>query len=228
MKGRHAVHLALALAGLLLAVAAVYAQEGFFGRQRFQTPSAEGNVKYDGRLVFVRLRYNSGFSGGFGRRSRDPGWAHDYPTADLHLMKIISELTIAAPRTDGSNILTLDDPELFRYPIAYMSEPGAWYLSDKEADSLRNYLLKGGFIIFDDFRGSDWYNLEEQMRRALPELRFIQLDATNPIFHSFFEINSLDVLYLVRRRDAYVLRDLRGERPAEAASCHREPRRRSR
>lgn len=186
--------LPIVCAALLCAVAAGYAQDFGFGRRpRGVEPS--GNVEYDGRLVFVRLRYNAGFSGGFGRRGgRDPGWAHDYPTADIHLMKIVSELTIAGPRTDGSNILSLDDPELFKYPIAYMSEPGQWYMSDAEAVGLRNYVLKGGFLIFDDFRANDWYNLEEQMRRALPDLRWVQLDASNPIFHSFFEIDSLDIL----------------------------------
>jgi hypothetical protein len=95
---------------------------------------------------------------------------------------------------DGSNVFALDDPELFNYPIAYMSEPGAWSASDAEAEGLRRYLLKGGFIIFDDFRDYDWNNLEEQMRRVLPDLRFVQLDASSPVFHSFFEINSLDIL----------------------------------
>jgi hypothetical protein len=178
---------AVSAAGVVL-----YAQEGFFGRRREPESQAYGNVEYDGRLVFVRLRYTSGFGGGF--RRRDPGWAHDYPTADIHLMKIVKELTVTGPRIDGSNIFALDDPELFRYPVAYMSEPGGWSMSDAEALGLRNYLLKGGFLIFDDFRDSDWYNLEEQMRRALPDLRFVQLDATHPIFHSFFEINSLDTL----------------------------------
>jgi hypothetical protein len=192
MRGRRGVRLGIVAAGLVLVCAAAYAQD-IFGR-RSPAPSVSANVEYDGSLVFVRLRYNSSFGGGYGRRSRDPGWAHDYPTADIHLMRILEELTIVAPRVDGSNILSLDDPELFKFPIAYMSEPGAWYMSDEDVVALRAYLLKGGFIIFDDFRGGDWYNLEEQMRRALPDLRFVQLDATNAIFHSFFEINSLEIL----------------------------------
>jgi hypothetical protein len=181
------------VAGLALAGAVMYAQDRFFGRR--SAPQVSGNVEYDGRLVFVRLRFDSGF-GGFGRRGgREPGWMHDYPTADIHLMKIVTELTLGGPRTDGSNIFALDDPELFRYPIAYMSEPGGWSPSDSEAEGLRNYLLKGGFIIFDDFRGYDWNTLEEAMRRVLPDLRWVQLDASHPIFHSFFEINSLDIIY---------------------------------
>lgn len=150
----------------------------------------EGNVAYDGRFTFVRLRYNSGFGGGGRRRGGgDPGWFHDYPTADHHLMKILAELTLMPTRDNESNILTLDDPELFKYPLAYMSEPGDWTMSDAEAEGLRAYLLKGGFIIFDDFRGWHLQNLQDQMRRALPDGRFVALDATHPIFHSFFEID---------------------------------------
>lgn len=182
---------ALAACGLLMAAgAALYAQERF-GRPRL--PEARGNVEYDGRLVFVRVRYNTGF-GGVGRRGGEPGWMHDYPIADLNLMQIMRDLTLVNARVDGSNILSLDDPELFRYPIAYMSEPGYWFPSDGEALGLRNYLLKGGFVIFDDFRGNHWYNLEDQMRRVLPEYRFIQLDVSSPVFHAFFDLQSLDIL----------------------------------
>ena len=191
MTGRLAAAACLSV-GLLAAAAAASAQDGWFGRRPPVVDSS--NVEYDGRLVFARIRYSTAFSG-YGRRgSRDPGWAHDYPTADLNLMQILQELTIASPRVDGSNVLTLDDPQLFRYPIAYMSEPGFWGPSESEAKGLRSYLLKGGFIIFDDFRGGDWYNVEEQMRVVLPEHRFIQLDVTHPVFHSFFDIQALDLL----------------------------------
>jgi len=186
----------LVLAATLSTVVAalgVYADE-YLGGARAQS-SMYGNVDYDGRLVFVRIRYDVGF-GGFGRRGggREPWWAHDYPTADIHMMKILKELTLSAPRIDGSNILSLDDPELFNYPIAYMSEPGYWTMSDAEAKGLRDYLQKGGFVIFDDFRDAHWYNLEEQMKRVIPDGRWIQLDASHAVFHSFFEIDGLDLL----------------------------------
>ena len=102
-------------------------------------------------MVFIRLRYDTGF-GGF-RMRMGPPWSHDYPRGEMHFMKIIEEITQIRPRTDGSNILSLDDPELFNYPVAYMCEPGFWTPSDKQAESFRAYLRKGGFVIFDDFRG---------------------------------------------------------------------------
>jgi hypothetical protein len=186
---RLVVSFVIALAG---AAAVGFAREG---ETVPQAGYASGNIGYDGRLAFVRLRYANAF-GGFGRRGggRELPWAHDYPTADIHLMKIIDDLTSTSPHVDGSNIFSLDDPELMSHPIAYMSEPGFWTLSDQEALGLRMYLLKGGFIVFDDFRGQDWYNLEEQMKRVMPEGRFVEIDVTHPIFHSFFDIKDLSYL----------------------------------
>jgi hypothetical protein len=183
------------LAGLVIAAAGVTAAA--FAREPAPAPEAQGytsgNIGYDGQLTFVRLRYATGFSG-FGRRGRDPGWFHDYPTADIHMMKIINDLTSVAPHVDGSNILALDDPELMMHPIAYMSEPGFWVPSETETLGLRAYLEKGGLIIFDDFRGSDWYNLEEQMKRVMPAHQFMEIDVTHPVFHSFFDIKDLAFL----------------------------------
>jgi hypothetical protein len=180
----------------LALAASAAAQDGWFsGRERSRRPPPEvaGNTPYDGRFVFVRLRYGSG-SGlaqfrGF-RRGREAPWAHDYPRADVHFMKILDEITLLAPRMDGSNVLALDEPELFEYPFAYMSEPGFWDPSDEEVAGLSAYLAKGGFLIFDDFRSSDWYNVEEQMRRVVPGGRFVDLDGTHPVFHAFFEIDA--------------------------------------
>ena len=169
------------------------AQEGWFsGRERRREPPPEvaGNSPYEGRFVFVRLRYGSGLSQMGGFRRREAPWAHDYPRADVHFMKILDEITLLTPRMDGSNVLGLDEPELFEFPFAYMSEPGFWQPSDGEVAGLRAYLEKGGFLIFDDFRGSDWYNLETQMRRVLPGSRFVDIDASHPVFHAFFEIDA--------------------------------------
>jgi hypothetical protein len=156
--------------------------------------SYRSDLVYDGRVAFVRLRWTSDFSstsrGGF--RS---AWNHDYPRAEQHLSLILKELTLLDIRTDGSRVLTLDDPELFNYPIAFMWEPGFWNLTDREADSFRAYLLKGGFAVFEDFDGGpQWNNFEAQMRRVLPDGRFIRLDKTHRIFDSFFRIKDIDAI----------------------------------
>lgn len=162
----------------------------------------EDPTDYDARLTFVRLRYNMGpeasFGMGFGGSNGEPPWAHDYPRAERNLMHIIAEVTSIDPYKDGGRIIDIGDPELMKYPIAYMSEPGFWQMNDQEAANLRNYLLKGGFLIFDDFgrRGArdDWQNLAAQMARVLPRGRWIQMEAAQPVFHTFFEIASLENL----------------------------------
>ena len=146
------------------------------------------NLPYDGRFTFVRLRFEAQGQG----QGYTPPWAHDYPRAERNLMRILDFATLLKPRMEDGNIFAVDDPELTRYPLAYLCEPGFWYPSDDEAEALRNYLLKGGFIIFDDFRGNHIYNLVAQMRRVYPEAGFQKLDASHPIFHSFFEIKTLD------------------------------------
>ena len=127
-------------------------------------------------------------------------------------MQILTEITDVAPEIEKSNVLALDDPELCRYPVAYMTEAGFWMMNDHEAAAFRSYLLKGGFVIFDDFRddfrGAGWENFETQMRRVLPEGRFVDLSPTHPIFHSFFEINSFDIIPQYYDRGAPVFRGL--------------------
>ncbi|HEV2131355.1 MAG TPA: DUF4159 domain-containing protein [Longimicrobiaceae bacterium] len=148
------------------------------------------NTPYDGSFTFVRLRFTPSRGGFFG--GREPPWAHDYPRAERNLMRILDEITQITPFLGGGNVLTADDPELFKYPVAYICEPGYWTPTDAEVEGLRNYLLKGGFLIVDDFRGDDLYNFEVQIRRVLPDAQLVELDVSHPVFNSFFEIHSLD------------------------------------
>ncbi len=197
-RGRGAARqLALALTLLgVVGVTPVWAQ-----RRAFTLPDKEPdfkafNVPYNGLVTFVRLRYTPsriGFGGGGGFFGGvNYNWDHDYPRADRHLVTILKELTSIGVRVDGTNILGADDPELFRYPVAYMAEPSYWTFTDREARHLRDYLAKGGFIIFDDFADRQWWEFEAAIQKLLPAARLVQLDATHPIFHSFFAIDTLD------------------------------------
>ena len=162
-------------------------------------PLQEANIPYDGRFTFVRIRTDVSGGRGMprsflpgGRRWGQPPWAHDYPRAERNLARILTATTLLNTYEGGSNILTFDDPELHSYPLAYVSEPGYWWMDEAEEEGLRNYLLKGGFVIFDDFGGPrDWANFEAQMLRVLPEGMFYDLPDLDPlptVFDSFFEI----------------------------------------
>jgi len=175
---------------------AVVAGRGLSAQGRRSFEPDRPNVPYDGRFTFVRIKYTSLADGlqnlsGFGRR--EPEWHHDYPSGERNFSKILDALTTMAPRMEGTNILPLDDPELFKYPVAYLCEPGFWNPNDKEVEGLRAYLKKGGFLIIDDFVANQLFNFEAQMRRVLPEGRLIQLTAEHPIFDSFYKIPSLEM-----------------------------------
>jgi hypothetical protein len=188
--------------GAVLIVVAVVTATLFAQGRRFRgrepvdfEPAA--NTRYDGRFLLARLKYTTA-PGGFYYYGL-PAWAHGYAKAERNLMKIMNEVTALRPHIDESNVLAMDDPELCKYPVAYMTEAGYWTMTDKEAAGLRSYLLKGGFVIFDDFRGDfrgggGWENFESNMRRVMPEGRFIDLSPSHPIFHSFFEIDSFDIV----------------------------------
>jgi Domain of unknown function (DUF4159) len=177
---------------LTTGVSSALAQRRGFGGYGGRREAIQPNPAYDGRFAFVRIRYGPDY----GFVSQGLPWSHDYPTGEQHFMKILNELSYLNAHSDETSILPLDSPDLCKYPVAYMAEPGFLTLTDAEAAAFRAYLLKGGFVIFDDFaeRRGGWDNFEMQMRRVLPEGRFVDLDASNPIFHAFFEIPDLDII----------------------------------
>ena len=169
----------------LSCVTAVSAQSGWGGWGRPDIP-------YDGEVTFVRLRWRAGT---FGAPVAGRGinfWLHEFPRAEQNLMTVLEDVTLTDAKIDGSLILTLDDPDLFKHPIAVMWEPGFWVMTDQESERLRAYLQKGGFVIFNDFELDQWNNFEAQMDRVLPGARWIKLDGTHPIFDSFFYIEKPD------------------------------------
>ena len=177
----------VALACALLAVS-VSAQP-FLGFGAWGRP----NLRYDGEVTFVRLRWDRGE---FGAQVYGRGymmWAHEFPRAEQHLMTLLNDFTTVDAKETGSLILPLDDPQLFRHPIALMQEPGFWAMTDGQAQRLREYLLKGGFVIFNDFEGRQWENFEAQMRRVIPDGRWLPLDPGHRIFDTFFNVDELQL-----------------------------------
>jgi hypothetical protein len=187
----------LAIAFLCATAATALAQRGGFGG-RFIPFAIQPNARYDGRFTFVRVKYETA-PGGYWWRGL-PSWAHGYPLAEQNLMKIMNEVSYLGANDETINTLTLDDPELFKYPVAYIIEVSWWTLTDREAAALRAYLQKGGFLIVDDFKvagdfGSPgWDPFEANMQRVLPNVRFYDMETSHPIFHAFFEIDDLDIV----------------------------------
>lgn len=139
-------------------------------------------------FTFVRLVY----SGGRGGWRRGSSWSTDYPKADEQLLYAIRKLTdLSFIRPEGK-ILPLTTDEIFEYPFLYAVEVGHMHLSDEEAAQLREYLLRGGFLMVDDFHGTwEWENFYHEIKRVLPEYEPRDLPLSHPIFHCYFDIDAL-------------------------------------
>lgn len=158
-------------------------------------------LAYDGRSTLARLRYTP-VATLEGCQEIDapasPTWAHDYPMSVQNLLQAASTLSMLDAPSDSIVLLRADDPELMKYPIAMVSEPGCWQPTRAEAKRLRAYLLKGGFLIADDFTscsgteadcGLAIRRFEAWMRRVLPGSRIVPLAASSPIFSTPFRVD---------------------------------------
>jgi hypothetical protein len=162
---------------------------------RYEDPRLGETKPASDKFKFARVKLGPMYTGYLGDRGEP--WSHDYPEAGLHFSKILSELSrVQVVLDEDEYIFSFDDPSLMKYPFAYMAEVGFMQLTDPEIAGMREYLLRGGFLLIDDFRGSsELRNLEYHLKRALPEKEYQikPLDLSHPIFNCFFSIKSLDV-----------------------------------
>ena len=142
-------------------------------------------------FTFTRIIYKYAPDGSSPRVSSTSspwGWITDYPDSDLNLSFRVQQVTSIRTDPEGRT-LRLTDPTLFDYPWIYMVEVGGLQLKDEEVPILRKYLLNGGVLMADDFWGQkQWDNFERNIKRVLPEHRFIDLDMSHPLFHCVFDL----------------------------------------
>lgn len=118
-------------------------------------------------------------------------WAVDFPKADRQFLVGLRRLTIL-DADEREHPVRLDDPELWRTPFLYAVEVGYMSLSEAEVVGLRRYLEAGGFLLVDDFWGTDeWQNFEYEIRRVLPDRAIEEVGLDHPVFSSFYEIKEL-------------------------------------
>jgi hypothetical protein len=140
----------------------------------------------------ARLRYPSIF-GLHGMRDGYNQWTVDYPRSDRHLLQGLRRLT----RIDTRSVEQVVDPvdleapdDIFNWPNLYSVEPGYWRLTDEQAAKIRDFLLRGGFLMVDDFHGTiEWNNFSANMRKVFPERQIVDLDNKDPIFHVIYDLD---------------------------------------
>jgi hypothetical protein len=149
------------------------------------TAAPPPSVEPYSEFQFVRLEYSDGY-GDFTRRGR---WTTDWPEAEQHLMGGVKRLTRVDVATEGRH-MNIMDPALFDQPWLYAVEVGAWVLSEAEAGRLRDYLLRGGFLMVDDFHGSyEWQGFMESMRRVFPDRAVVDIPVKDSVFHVLYDLD---------------------------------------
>jgi hypothetical protein len=154
----------------------------------------------DAGFRFVRIQYDDPYGEGRGFRRGGAAWSHDYPVAELNLHMALERTT--GIRVAGEPLLlTLDDDRIFEYPFLYLCEPGYWTIGDEEAKNLREYLDRGGFILFDDFGNeNELLQLMLQMEKVYPDRQPEEIPNDHPIWNIFFEVDPVEAPAIVGGR----------------------------
>ena len=138
-------------------------------------------------------RYGRGYGYGFRNRGvwqqGDSIWTQDYPRADRHFSQAVRRLTRIDVRSVEQPV-NLDEGDVYDWPWLYAVQPGHWQLTDAQAKSLREFLLRGGFFMADDFWGdSEWDVFMASMRKVFPDRQPVDLENANPIFHTVYDLD---------------------------------------
>jgi len=153
--------------------------------------------KVKGEWTFARLMYPPGPNDGY--RGRFDGdwrlglslWTQDYPRADRNLAQAIRRLTRLEARSVEQAVNLEDGDEVFNWPWLYAVQTGEWGLTPSEAKVLREYLLRGGFFMADDFHGTEeWEVFERSMKLVFPDRPIVEIPDSDPIFHTVFDLDN--------------------------------------
>jgi hypothetical protein len=146
-----------------------------------------------GEWTFARLMYPSvRFSDRPYRNwlNGDSDWTIDYPRSDRHLSQALRRLTRVNTRSVEQPVNLDDGDEVYNWPWLYGVEVGHWDLTDKQAAKLRDYLLRGGFFMCDDFHGTqEWAVFIASMSRVFPDRQIVEIDNADAIFHTIFDLD---------------------------------------
>ena len=145
--------------------------------------------------AFARLMFPPGPNDGY--RGRFDGdfrlglslWTQDYPRADRHFSQALRRLTRIHVRSVEQPV-NLDEGDAYEWPWLYAVQVGEWGLTDQQAKELRDYLLRGGFFMADDFHGAEeWSVFEKTMKRVFPDRPIVEIENSDPIFHTVYDLN---------------------------------------
>jgi hypothetical protein len=185
------------LTGVFIAGAALWAQRPFrevMGAE-YDKISLPRDYREQAEWVFARLmyppvgRYYGGFQFYGSWKEGASNWAMDYPRSDRHLALAVRRLTRVAARS-AEQLVDLDEKEVYDWPWLYAVETGHWDLTDEQAKTMRQYLLRGGFFMTDDLHGAiEWEVFSAGMKKIFPDRPIVDIDAKDAIFHVLYNLD---------------------------------------
>ncbi|MDE0104056.1 MAG: DUF4159 domain-containing protein [Bryobacterales bacterium] len=190
-RPRRARALLAAGAGLVACAGWLVAQRSYHGVQLPpESPWALLEPPGSGRpseFVLARMAYTDRYAD---QDLEIRPWQIDTPAAERHFLQGLTRLSAIDARPNEAYVHP-DDPDFPDHPFLYVVEAGHWDLTDSEVRNMREYLLRGGFIVFDDFHGSEeWEHFMGGMRRVFPELPIEDLPASDEVFHVLFDMEN--------------------------------------
>ncbi|HET9263588.1 MAG TPA: DUF4159 domain-containing protein [Vicinamibacterales bacterium] len=140
--------------------------------------------------TFARVRYQAwDVPASHGCDAYNECWSIDYPAAEHNLSRRVR--TVTSIQANDPVVVALEDPALWMHPWIYIVEPGTMRLKDAEVENLREFLLRGGTLTFDDFHGPvEWAHFEREMKRVFPDRKIVELGPDHPVFSCFYEIGA--------------------------------------
>jgi hypothetical protein len=163
-------------------------ERGWYGRE--SSPSQEPGEFVVGRLMFPQTRTRRLLGAGPGDwRRGGTAWTVDYPEGDRTFARLLERLTTIDVRLVEQPVNLDDDIDAYYWPFLISGLVGAWDLTDQQATKLREYLLRGGFLLCDSFYGTvEWEGFVEGIRRVFPDRPIVDLPDTHPIFHAVYDL----------------------------------------
>src|ERR1041384_5577660 len=156
-----------------------------------QSEWVQARLMYPNHPNSILLGFSRRYRGGMPDwREGGTSWTQDYPRADRHFAQALRRLSRLHVRSVEQPINLDDGDDVFNWPFLCAGEMGDWRLTDAQAKKLREYLLRGGFLMLDDFWGtSEWARFEESMRRVFPDRAMVEIENVDAIFHTVYDLD---------------------------------------
>jgi hypothetical protein len=192
---------------LSLTAAVLMLLSGHSAAQPLIDPFVMDTQDVAGEFAFVRLQYDNFYNDGF----RSGTWRTDFPSADSNFLRGVSRLTNVRVMREPI-VLRFDDEEIFDYPFLYaleMGRNGGPWFTPAEQENMREYLLRGGFLLIDDFWGTrQWDNFYRAFTEVFPDRQIIELPPDHEVFRSYYDIDGPQMIPVIGNPENYPEQDV--------------------